>query len=225
MHKPIRMLDLIAILRAARRTMTAGDIAERLGTSRRTVYRDVAALQAMGVPIDGEAGVGYLLRPGFDLPPMNFTVDEAEAVIVGLALLARTGDVGLINAAKSVAAKVAAVQPSRNAAVLAASGWHALPLAAVDPAFLRRAIREERRLALGYRDGEDRATDRTILPLALIYYVDAVILAAFCELRQAFRHFRLDRIESCALAGGSFRDLGAGLRKAWSAETGLPRPC
>lgn len=218
MHKPIRMLDLIATLRAARGAMTAAEIAARLGTSVRTVYRDVAALQAMGVPVDGAAGLGYLLRPGFDLPPLNFTPEEIEAIIVGLALLPRTGDRGLVAAARSVAAKIEAAQPRRQRPGIAASGWHALPQARTEPALLRRAIREERRLAIAYRDGAGRLTQRAVLPVALIYYVDAVILAAWCELREDFRHFRLDRIEDCVLPGGGFAGRGAALRAEWAAR-------
>ena len=215
--KPIRMLELIALFRAHRRAMTAAEIAERLGASRRTIYRDIASLQAMGVPIDGAAGLGYLLRPGFDLPPLNFTSDEIEAIIVGLALLPRTGDKGLVAAAQSVAAKIEAAQPAKKRAGLGASGWHALPAARTEPALLRRAIREERRLALAYRDGEGKLTRRSVLPVALIYYVDAVILAAWCELREGFRHFRLDRIEDCVLPGGGFAGRGERLRADWNA--------
>ncbi|WP_263721955.1 helix-turn-helix transcriptional regulator [Albidovulum sediminicola] len=214
--KPIRMLELIALFRAHRRALTAAEIAERLGASRRTIYRDIAGLQAMGVPIDGAAGLGYVLRPGFDLPPLNFTPEEIEAIIVGLALLPRTGDKGLVAAAQSVAAKIEAAQPARKRADVGASGWHAMPPARTEPALLRRAIREERRLAIAYRDGAGQLTHRAVLPIALIYYVDAVILAGWCELREDFRHFRLDRIEDCVLPGGGFAGRGEALRAQWN---------
>lgn len=220
MQKPIRMLDLIATLRAARGALTAADIAARLQTSVRTVYRDVAALQAMGVPIDGAAGLGYILRPGFHLPPLNFSPDEAEAITVGLALLRRTGDRGLTQAAESVAAKIAAVQPRRDGAApapLLASPWHDLPEAATPAALLRRAIREERILLISYRDEAGQTTTRAVVPLALIYYVEATILATFCELRQDFRHFRQDRILSANLTGATFRQRAAALRRDWAA--------
>lgn len=216
------MLDLIATLRAARGTLTAAEIGARLGASVRTVYRDIAALQAMGVPIDGAAGLGYILRPGFHLPPLNFTADEVEAITVGLALLSRTGDRGLTQAAESVAAKIAAVQPRRIGTMpagtpLLASPWHDLPPAAVDAGLLRRAIREERALTIAYRDEAGRETERRVLPLALLYYVEATILAAFCDLRQDYRHFRQDRMLSARLERENFRPRAAALRRDWAA--------
>lgn len=225
MIKPIRMLDLIATLRGARSAMTAAQIAGHLGASVRTIYRDIAALQAMGVPIDGAAGLGYILRPGFHLPPLNFTADEAEAITVGLALLRRTGDRGLAAAATRVANKIAAAQPQRGPATAAslqspllASPWHGQPPAQIDPALLRRAIREERALTLGYCDACGRSSDRRVLPLALLYYVEVTILAAWCDWRQGFRHFRLDRITACQITQDSFRSHAAALRLEWSAR-------
>lgn len=218
MLKPIRMLDMIALLRGARLALTADELAERLGVSRRTVYRDVASLQLAGVPIDGAAGLGYILRPGFDLPPLNFTEDETEAIMLGLALLPRTGDQGLVRAAESVAAKIAGTRPARPAASLAASGWTAVPASGADPAMIRRAIRSERALRLTYTGAQGETTDRTVLPIALTYFIEAVVLVGWCELRQAFRHFRLDRIGAIALEGPSFRGRGSVLRTAWQRE-------
>ena len=216
MQKPIRMLDLIAILRAARGALTAAEIAERLGAPVRTVYRDVAALQAMGVPIDGAAGLGYILRPGFYLPPLNFTSEETEAITVALALPRRTGDRGLSAAADSVAAKVAAVQPRPVAtASLAASPWHELPAAAVDATLLRQAVREQSAVTITYCDEFGNNTERLILPLFLIYYVEITLIAAYCELRQDFRHFRLDRVLSARFERTRFTDRAARLRQTW----------
>ena len=226
MLKPIRMLDVIATLRGARRAMTAAQIAGQLGASVRTIYRDIAALQAMGVPIDGAAGLGYILRPGYHLPPLNLTAEESEAITVSLALLRRTGDRGLAAAATSVAAKIAAAQPRRGNTgadnPLLASPWHDMPPAAIDPALLRRAIREERALALAYRDGAGRDSNRQVLPLALIYYVEVTILAAWCEWRQDFRHFRLDRITACQITADSFRHRAATLRRDWTVQSPQP---
>jgi len=219
MHKPIRMLDLIATFRAAHRPLTAAEIGARHQISVRTVYRDIAALQAMGVPIDGAAGLGYILRPGFHMPPLNFTPEEAEAITVGLALLGRTGDRGLTAAAASVATKIAAVQPRRGPdqpAALLASPWTGQPVASVDSAVLRRALREERILTITYRTAEGPETTRRILPLAMIYYVDATILAGYCELRGSFRHFRQDRILMARIERDHFRPRATALRRAWA---------
>lgn len=223
MSKPIRMFQLIDTLRAARRGLTAQALAERLEVSRRTVYRDIARLQAMGVPIDGEAGVGYVLRPGFDLPPLNFTVQEVEALRVGLAMLPRTGDAGLQAAAETAAHKlkscapVQAGHPTPLDAPLAASGWHEIP-PGVDPGDIRRAIRSARVLAIGYRSENGAQTEREILPLAMTYYVETQVLAAWCRLRDAIRHFRLDRIMSLQETGEDFAPKVANLRRTLANE-------
>jgi predicted DNA-binding transcriptional regulator YafY len=138
--------------------------------------------------------------------------------MLGLALLPRTGDGGLVAAAESVAAKIAGTRPGRPAASLAASGWTAVPAAGADPALIRKAIRGERALRLTYAGAQGETTDRTVLPIALIYYVEAVVLVGWCELRQAFRHFRLDRIGAIALEGPSFRGRGGILRMEWQRQ-------
>ena len=167
----------------------------------RSVYRDIAALQAMRVPIEGERGLGYILRPGFNLPPLMFTVEEVEAVVLAVGLLDRTGDSELKEAARRVSNKIAGALPEPLRRWLEASALHAwgdvTPAPeSVDLAILRRAIREERKLEIDYRDAEGRETHRVVWPAALIYYSDAVNLVAWCELRQALRHFRVERIGS-----------------------------
>lgn len=217
MGKPIRMFQIIEHLRAARRGLTGGKLAERLGVSLRTIYRDIAALQAMGVPIDGAAGVGYLIRPGFSLPPLHFTADEAEAIAVALALLPRTGDAGLLAAAERVADKLARASPASGAPTLNASGWHDIP-AGIDAAALRRAIRECRVVALSYRAKDGTETRREILPLALTYFVESQVLAAWCRLRGDIRHFRLDRITACRTTGEGFAAEAPRLRRLVSGQ-------
>ena len=204
--------------------MTAQEIADALEVNKRTIYRDMAALQAMRLPIEGEAGVGYVMRPGFDLPPLMFTQDEVEAIIVGLALLGRTGDRGLERSARQAAAKISDVLPedSRHVAPLHVSRWSTVPKSKIEARDLRRFIRQEVELRIAYVDLEDRRTSRDIKPLALIYYIDAVLLAAWCELRKAFRHFRIDRIEDCTPTGREFRGLSDDLVKRWEQESDLP---
>lgn len=223
MSRSTRMFEIIQTLRSAKRPMTAETIARQLEVTKRTVYRDIAALQARRVPIEGEAGIGYIMRPGFDLPPLMFTSEEVEAIVVGLALLRRSGDAGLERAAQQVSAKIAAVLPDGPAQVpLHVSGWNRIPAPSTDLRDLRRAIREEEKLRLAYLDLKDQRTHRVVQPISLLYHVDALVLAGWCELREAFRHFRVDRIEQCEPTGEHFTGRGNGLREAWLLEHELP---
>jgi predicted DNA-binding transcriptional regulator YafY len=167
-----------------------------LGVSLRTVYRDVATLIAQGAPIEGAAGLGYVLNPGFFLPPLMLTEDEADAVILGLGLAAQRGDAALEQVAGQALAKIAAVLPREIDDATATGGLLAAPSSA-KPAHLsviRRAIREEEKLHLQYTDRRGTATARTVWPVAIGFFESAEVLAAWCETRQDFRHFRLDRI-------------------------------
>ncbi len=222
MRKASRLFEIIQILRVARRPVTAAAIAERLEVTQRSIYRDIAALQAMRVPIDGERGIGYIIRPGFDLPPLMFSIEETEAIVLGLALIERTGDKELTQAAKKVAQKIAAAVPQPLRQLVSARSLHAWgPIAPepphVDFTMVRRAIRDEEKLDIAYRDGEGNITRRIIRPLALIYYLDAAVIVAWCELRQAIRNFRLDRTQGCAATGLHFRNEGDALRDLWIA--------
>ena len=219
MGRSNRMFEVIQVLRAARKPLTAQALAERLEVDKRTIYRDIAALQAMRIPIEGEAGIGYVMRRGFDLPPLMFDADEVEAIVVGLALLQRTGDAGLQSAASSVGMKIAEVLPretgrSIDHKTLHVSTWGAA-LPGIDMKALRRAIREERKLRLGYLDGGNQPTQRVVKPIAIVYYVEVAVLAAWCELRGDFRHFRVDRIASMKTLADRFTGEGPALRRTW----------
>ena len=220
MRKASRLFEIIQILRIARRPVTAAAIAQRLEVTVRSIYRDIAALQAMRVPIDGERGIGYILRPGFDLPPLMFTIEETEALVLGLALIERTGDMELTQAAKKVAGKIAAAVPAPLRQLISSRSLHAWgPIAPapqnIDFTMIRRAIRDEEKLDIDYRDEQGRITRRIIRPLALIYYLDAAVIVGWCELREAIRNFRLDRTQSCRETGLHFRNEGDALRNAW----------
>lgn len=209
MRRADRLFDIIQQLRVAPRPVTARDIAARLEVTERTIYRDIAVLQARRVPIEGAAGVGYILRPGFDLPPLMFTIDEVEAIAVGARMVRRLRDPGLQAAAESVAAKVATILPERLRGGLLAPSFHvtegsAEVPAGIDLADLRRAIRENRKLRMTYEDAQGRRSHRTIWPVAMTYYVDATVLGAWCELRNGPRHFRVERILSSTLLEESF---------------------
>lgn len=226
MRKASRLFEIIQVLRLARGVVTAAELAERLEVTVRSIYRDIAALQAMRVPIEGERGLGYILRPGFDLPPLMFTAEETEAIVLGLALLGRTGDEALNAAAQSVNAKIAAAVPeplrrSLQSRALYAWGAKAIAPDAIDLSLVRQAIRDEQVLALTYRDAEGRETARAIRPVALIYYSQTMTLVGWCEMRQAIRNFRLDRIIACVAEQRYFRGDGDRLRQAWIAGWAL----
>jgi predicted DNA-binding transcriptional regulator YafY len=219
MGRSNRMFEVIQVLRGARKPLTAQDLAERLEVNKRTIYRDIQALQAMRIPIEGEAGIGYVMRRGFDLPPLMFDADEVEAIVVGLALLQRTGDRGLQTAAASVGAKIADVLPQEANRAIGSTALHVSPWGAAPPGIdmkaLRRAIREERKLRLGYLDAANQPTQRIVMPIAVVYYVEVAVLAAWCEMRGDFRHFRVDRIAAAKLLPDRFTGQGAGLRQSW----------
>ncbi len=222
MRKASRLFEIIQLLRAAKRPMTAATIAERLEVVPRSIYRDIAALQAMRVPIDGSRGIGYILRPGFNLPPLMFSMEETEAIVLAMALLERTGDVALKQAAQTVRSKISAVVPDPLRAALGTSALHAWgsiapPPKGIDLALLRRAVRDELKLEMRYADEQGRGSQRVIWPIALIYYSDVIHIVAWCELRGEQRTFRSDRIASSALTGDGFRGNGERLRQQWVA--------
>jgi predicted DNA-binding transcriptional regulator YafY len=222
-----RLFEIVQMLRTARRPTTAENLAAAFEVTPRTIYRDVATLQGMRIPIAGEAGVGYIMRPGFDLPPLMFTGDEVEAIVVGLSLLRRTGDTGLQTAARTVVEKIAEVLPADRGGEgqqppLYVSGWGAKPPAKLDLKRLRGAIREQEKLKIIYDGGAGRRRPRTIRPIALLYYIESIVLAAWCERRRDFRHFRADQILVCKPTGSYFRGEGDILRERWQRQHRLP---
>jgi predicted DNA-binding transcriptional regulator YafY len=227
MARSDRLFDIIQLLRAAKRPVRAVDLAEALEVTERTIYRDIAALQGMRVPVEGAAGIGYVMRAGFDLPPLMFDAEEIEAIIVGMALLRRTGDKGLQAAAHKVSGKIAAVLPPDRSASLDATGlqvsrWGVATAFRIDLGAVRRAIRDERKLRIDYTDEHGRASSRSIRPIAIIYYIEVVVLAAWCEKRRGFRHFRADRITACQTLKEYFKGESDRLRAAWNAEHQAP---
>jgi predicted DNA-binding transcriptional regulator YafY len=186
------------------------------------IYRDIAALQGSRVPIEGAPGLGYVLRRGYDLPPLMFTTEEADAIAVGVRLLRRLRDPKLEAAAQSVLAKLAAVvpaplQPYLVAAPVYVSDGSAPSPTGVDPAELRRAIHDARKIAIAYVDENERQTERTIWPIAMAYYVDVTLIGAGCELRSDFRHFRVDRILKARLLDEGFPSDKGKLMAEWLA--------
>jgi predicted DNA-binding transcriptional regulator YafY len=197
-----RLFRIVQRLRR-RSTVTATVLAAELEVSLRTVYRDVQDLVVSGVPIRGEAGVGYTLAKGFDLPPLMFNEEEIEALVLGARIVESRGDAALAAAARDVLTKVEAVLPARLKENLAdaplfALGFRRRP--GVDHLrALRGAIRDRRKISFGYRDRADAATARTVQPLGVFYWGDVWSLGAWCELREGFRNFRLDRMNDLAV--------------------------
>ena len=222
MRRSDRLFDIIQRLRTARGPTTAAALAEELEVTVRTVYRDVATLQARRVPIEGAAGIGYMLRRGFDLPPLMFTIEEIEAIAVGARLVSRTGDPGLQDAAESVLSKVTVVLPERLRAQLAAAPFFVsasgAPVAErVDLAAVRQAIRDERKLWIAYADEQGARSERVIWPIAVAYYVQATLVGAWCELRRDYRHFRADRITAMTVLEERYPSDNGRLMAEWLA--------
>jgi predicted DNA-binding transcriptional regulator YafY len=199
MSRAERLLDLMQNLRRRRRPVAGSALAEELGISLRTLYRDIAALQTQGAAIEGEAGFGYVLKPGFTLPPLMFTLDEVEAMALGAQWVEGRADEGLASSARDALAKIAAVLPPERAAaldwptLLAGAGRTGEAESAALPV-VRKALAEERKLRFAYADKEGRPSDRIVWPVAVGFFDSSRMLAAWCETREAFRHFRLDRM-------------------------------
>lgn len=209
MRRADRLFEIIQILRR-KKFARAHDLAQGLEVSERTIYRDVRDLMAAGVPIEGEAGVGYVLRDGYDLPPLMFDEQEIEALVLGARIVESWADPQLARAAGDAIAKVETVIPARlrrhmaETALLAPANHFTEPMA-IDPGELRQAIRHHFKVQLSYRDGQDRSTERTVRPLALAFYGPVWLLASWCELRSDFRSFRLDRIGQLRVLEESFQ--------------------
>lgn len=199
MRRADRLFQIIQILRRARGVITADALAAELEVSVRTVYRDVAELIGQRVPIEGAAGVGYLLREGYDLPPLMFTEDELEALLIGTRIVKSWADPELGRAAADVLAKVAAVVPAHRRArieslSLAAPPSDRRPEIAIDMAVLRRWVREERKVRIEYLDLKGVRTDRVLRPMSMAFFPPVWLLLGWCEVRRDFRAFRIDRI-------------------------------
>lgn len=227
MSRSARLLDLLQVLRRHRRPVTAAALAGELGVSERTIYRDVATLSVQGAPIEGEAGLGYVLRPGYLLPPLMFREEEIEALVLGLRWVAGRGDAALSLAAADALARITAVLPADARDAIPHAGLIAAPSEATPPqpadlSVLRRAMREERKLRIAYTDAAGHRTDRLVWPCALGFFDQVRILAAWCEIRLDFRHFRVDRIQRAEMAEERYPRRRRVLLAEWRAREGVP---
>jgi predicted DNA-binding transcriptional regulator YafY len=229
MSRAERLLSLMQQLRRHRRPVSGAALAQQLGVSLRTLYRDIATLQAQGAPIEGEAGLGYVLRPGFTLPPLMFTVEEIEALVLGARWVADRVDVRLADAAHHAVAKIAAVLPQELRYTLEHSALMVVPrqtVACSDEVLshTRQALREERKLELHYLDAQQRESLRTVWPCALGFFEQVSVLVAWCETRNDFRHFRTDRIRALRLLDARLPRRRLDLLRDWRQSEGIAPP-
>jgi predicted DNA-binding transcriptional regulator YafY len=227
MSRTERLFDLMQRLRQHRYPVSGAVLATELGISLRTLYRDIASLQAHGAEIEGEAGVGYVLRPGFMLPPLMFKEEELEALVLGSRWVASRADSQLQKAATNALAKIAAVLPSDLRFQLEVSGLLIGPrevTAASDEelAIIRQAIRKEHKLDITYIDYHDKESQRIIWPLGLGYFDQTRIVIGWCEQRSDFRHFRTDRIKQLKVIETRYPKRRQVLLKQWRASQNIP---
>jgi predicted DNA-binding transcriptional regulator YafY len=221
------LLDLVQVLRRHRRPVSGAVLAEEVGVSLRTLYRDIESLKGLGAYIDGEAGVGYVLKPGFMLPPLMFTEEEIEALVLGSRWVSERTDTPLRDAARNALAKIAAVLPDDLKESLDASNLligPGAPIAAGDAelASIRAAIRTERKLQIAYADDKGNATRRTIWPFALAFFDRARVVVAWCEIRGDYRSFRTDRIAALKPVAKRYPRRRLALLKEWRTREGIP---
>jgi len=211
MRRADRLFQIINVLRRRRTATTATHLAERLGVSERTVYRDIRDLVLAGTPIDGEAGVGYRIRPGYDLPPLMFDHDEIQALVLGARIVRQFGDPALARASDAILGKVAAIVPKDLAPLVAETRLFVPPTidagkSADALALSREALLARRKLELSYANADGAVTKRTVRPLGIFFWGRTWTLAAWCELRQDFRNFRLDRVAASKGLDETFED-------------------
>jgi len=235
MRRADRLFQIIQVLRRTSRPLTADAIALELETSKRTVYRDIATLMGQRVPIRGEAGVGYVLDGGFDMPPLMLTSDEIEAAVLGAQWVSARGDPALARAARDLVAKIAAAVPEHlrpvvlEPAVASPPVWETAAPDALDMARVRASIHAGRKLALHYRDEQGRETRRVLWPFLVGYRETTRLLVAWCEARDDFRTFRTDRVVTAEFLDERFpvrppvlrarwRDAMTARRAAWVAD-------
>ena len=229
MRRTERLFQIIQILRSQRRPVAGRELAAELEISLRTLYRDMEELIAQRVPVRGEAGTGYILEAGYDMPPLMLTPDELEAAFLGAAWVAKQGDPALARGARDLIAKITAVIPVALRPVLLDAGLKPLGIRSIpaehfDLADLRGAIRDRRKVAIAYEDADGRTSTRTIWPIFIGYAEETRVLAAWCERRQDFRHFRTDRLLSFEVMEEPYPERTSILRKRWeNAQRSRPR--
>lgn len=222
-----RLLNLMQALRRRRRPVKGEVLAEETGVSLRTLYRDIATLKSLGAAIDGEAGLGFQLRADYWLPPLMFTDQEIEALVLGLRTLVNGPDEELARTAEDARSKLAAVLPTERREVMEAVGLFAIPRWGEQKrderlAMIRQAIREETELFLHYTDRKGAESRRTVWPVALGYLDNRQMLVAWCTLREGFRSFWVDSMNGAEDLGKRYPKPRRTLLHEWRNEQNLP---
>jgi predicted DNA-binding transcriptional regulator YafY len=227
MSRTGRLFQLMDALRGNRRPVTAAALAQQMGVSERTIYRDIQSLAQLGAPVEGSAGVGYLLRTGFFLPPLMFDADELEALVLGARWVRHQGDAGLASAASRALSKIATATPkdlrdhmADTSLWVPVTGPDTIQDIFIQPA--RESIRKQCKLCIGYTDEKGSESERTVWPFALAFFKGRRVLAAWCELRDAVRHFRVDRITRARTTTDRYPTPRHALLRQWRAEYGIP---
>lgn len=220
MSRISRLFEMLGMLRARRRPVTALELAEELGVSERSVYRDVETLRLLGAPLDGQAGVGFVLRDGFFLPNFAFSPEELDALVLGLGWVWERADHSLAQSSESALAKIISSRADRSSS--AADAPALLAAASIsersDPeqvASLRAAIRLLRKVSISYEDGAGSVTERVLWPIIIVYFDDVRVLAAWCERRSAFRHFRVDSVRMATVLDERYPERRSSLMRRW----------
>jgi predicted DNA-binding transcriptional regulator YafY len=229
MTRSHRLLDLLQLLRQHKCPVKGSLLASQLGVSLRTLYRDIRTLQEQGAPIEGEAGLGYILQSGYMLPPLMFSDEEIEALVLGMRWVSKRGDTPLSKAAYNALAKVAAVlprelRPEIETSTLLIGPSNVIESDKVDLTHVRQAIRKQCKVEMIYYDLKEEKSVRTIWPFGLAFFDHVYILMAWCELRKDFRNFRYDRILSFSLTSTRYLKNRQALLKEWSQREGISLP-
>lgn len=228
MRRTERLFGIIQTLRSARAPVTGQMLADEFEISLRTLYRDMAELLAQRVPVRGEAGTGYVIGNDYDMPPLMLTVDELEAAVLGAAWVAQRGDDALARGARDLVAKLSEAVPDHLRTVLLDSGLKPMSFKkteseSFDVSGIRNAIRDRKKMSIRYSDAEGRVSERIIWPIFIGYSEDVRLIAAHCELRNDFRHFRTDRMQAGLVLDDRVPEPIPTLRKRWLARDHMRR--
>ncbi|NRB12985.1 MAG: YafY family transcriptional regulator [Rhizobiales bacterium] len=227
MKRADRLIQIIELMRRERRPVTAHYMAEELEVTTRTIYRDMVTLTASGVPIDGEAGIGYVMGNGYHLPPMMFTEDELEALMLGMRMVQERADKDLAKAAKNLIGKISASIPDDLSALFLNTDLYApqfvkIKHEIVNVADIRHALRHQFKIEITYADVKDNLTTRIIWPILMAHFYDNRNLVAWCETRQAFRSFRTERLKKITVLEQKYKPYRKSLIKKWAIENQIP---